>query len=82
MATPTPREIVRSLYDAIESGAHGEAPKPHFTDDATTVERPNLIKPRGNPRGPKLAATPDAKDIPRQLSRAGGSSGLVRDDSA
>lgn len=39
--------LVRDLHHAIESGAHGEDLRPHFTDDAETVERPNLISPRG-----------------------------------
>ena len=36
---------VRDLYLAIESGAPLTAA--HFTPDAETVERPNLIKPNG-----------------------------------
>ena len=36
---------VRDLYSSIESGAPLSAE--HFTPDAETIERPNLIKPRG-----------------------------------
>lgn len=36
---------VRDLYSAIESGA--PLSPEHFTPDAETIERPNLIKPDG-----------------------------------
>jgi ketosteroid isomerase-like protein len=43
----SPIQIARSLYAALEAGKHGEELRAHFTDDAVTVERPNLIKPGG-----------------------------------
>lgn len=42
-----PLELARALHAALEAGAHGDALRPHFTDDAVTVELPNLIKPDG-----------------------------------
>lgn len=41
----TNREHVLALYRAIESGS--PLNRARFTDDAETIERPNLIKPRG-----------------------------------
>jgi ketosteroid isomerase-like protein len=43
----SPATVIRALYAAIESGAHGDALRAHFTDDAVTVEHPNLIRPSG-----------------------------------
>jgi hypothetical protein len=42
-----PIAIVRALHSALESGVNGEAPRPYLTADATTVERPNRLKPAG-----------------------------------
>lgn len=47
MQGSTPSDAVRRLYGALESGLKGDALRPYFTSDATTIERPNLIKPRG-----------------------------------
>lgn len=43
----TPSETVRALHRALESGTQGDALRAHFTDDATTIERPNQLKPAG-----------------------------------
>jgi len=43
----SPLAIARALHAALEAGTHGDALRPFFTQDAVTVERPNLIKPRG-----------------------------------
>jgi ketosteroid isomerase-like protein len=43
----SPIAIARALHAALEAGKHGEALRPLFTDDAVTVERPNLVKPGG-----------------------------------
>ncbi len=43
----SPITIARALHAALEAGTHGEGLRPLFTDDAVTVEHPNLIKPRG-----------------------------------
>ena len=43
----SPIALVRALHGALEAGAHGPALQPFFTPDASTVESPNLIKPRG-----------------------------------
>jgi hypothetical protein len=43
----SPIAIARALYTALEAGQHGEALRVLFTDDALTLEHPNLIKPRG-----------------------------------
>ncbi|HVK85007.1 MAG TPA: nuclear transport factor 2 family protein [Kofleriaceae bacterium] len=43
----SPITIARALHAALEAGRHGEALRELFTDDATTLEHPNLIKPRG-----------------------------------
>lgn len=45
--TPTPIEIVRRLHRALEAGEHGDSLRPLFTEDAFTVEHPNLVKPAG-----------------------------------
>lgn len=47
IAMTTPIEIARGLYAALEAGAHGAALRSRFTDDATTLEHPNRIKPNG-----------------------------------
>ncbi len=38
---------VRRLYADIEAGRAGEQLRPHFTPDAVTVERPNVLVPEG-----------------------------------
>ena len=44
----SPLDLVRALYGALESGALSEALAAElFTDDARTVERPNVLKPMG-----------------------------------
>lgn len=43
----SPSTIARALHAALEAGKHGEALRELFTDDAKTLEHPNLIKPRG-----------------------------------
>ena len=43
----TPIAITRRLHAALEAGRHGEDLRSLFTDDATTLEHPNLIKPAG-----------------------------------
>ena len=43
----TPLEAARALHAALESGLHGEALRPYFTPDATVLEHPNAIKPKG-----------------------------------
>lgn len=43
-----PVDIALSLHRALEAGAHGEALRPLFTDDAETVEHPNLVRPAGS----------------------------------
>jgi ketosteroid isomerase-like protein len=39
--------LARSLYAALEAGLHGPALRHLFTDDALTLEHPNVLKPRG-----------------------------------
>lgn len=43
----SPITIARALHAALEAGKHGEELRPFFTEDAVTIERPNLIKPAG-----------------------------------
>lgn len=43
----SPLAIARALHAALEAGKHGAELRALFTDDATTLEHPNLIKPRG-----------------------------------
>lgn len=43
----TPTAIALRLYAAIEAGKHGPELAAFFTEDAGTLEHPNLIKPRG-----------------------------------
>ncbi len=38
---------MHELHRTLESGAHGDELRTLFTDDAVTVERPNLITPAG-----------------------------------
>jgi ketosteroid isomerase-like protein len=45
--TSSPIQIARALHAALEAGTHGAALRSHFTEDAVTVEHPNLIKPAG-----------------------------------
>lgn len=47
----SPLELARALHRALEAGKSGAELRALFTDDARTVEHPNLIKPKG-------AATP------------------------
>lgn len=42
-----PAAVVRAFYAAVESGHAGPALREHFTDDARTVEHPNLVVPAG-----------------------------------
>lgn len=43
----SPIAVARALHEALEAGVHGEALEDFFTPDANTIERPNLLKPRG-----------------------------------
>lgn len=43
----SPIAATRALHAALESGAHGDQLRPLFTEDAYTIEHPNLIKPKG-----------------------------------
>ena len=43
----SPIAVARALHEALEAGVHGEALEDFFTPDASTLERPNLLKPRG-----------------------------------
>ena len=47
MDVTNPTEILIDLHQAIESGEHGDALAHHFTEDAVTVEHPNLMSPTG-----------------------------------
>src|SRR5262245_45258458 len=38
----------RALHAALEAGQHGEALRPLFTADVSTVTRPNAIAPHGS----------------------------------
>ncbi|MGJ6968303.1 nuclear transport factor 2 family protein [Streptosporangium sp. G11] len=40
-------DALLALHRAIEDGEHGAALARYFTDDATTLEHPNLITPAG-----------------------------------
>lgn len=44
--TRTPDHL-HALHRALESGAHGDKLRHLFTPDAETIERPNLLNPRG-----------------------------------
>ena len=43
----SPITVARALHGALEAGLNGKALEEFFTPDASTIERPNLIKPRG-----------------------------------
>jgi catechol 2,3-dioxygenase-like lactoylglutathione lyase family enzyme len=43
----SPLELVRALYLRLEAGESGEALSDLFTEDARTVEHPNLLRPTG-----------------------------------
>lgn len=43
----SPIALARALHAALEAGQHGPQLRPLFTDDALTIERPNLLKPAG-----------------------------------
>jgi ketosteroid isomerase-like protein len=43
----TPLQIARALHRALEAGKSGSELRSLFTDDAKTIEHPNLIKPAG-----------------------------------
>ncbi len=47
----SPIAIARRLYAALEAGKHGQELAPFFAEDASTLEHPNLIKPRGSQVG-------------------------------
>jgi ketosteroid isomerase-like protein len=49
--TDSPLAIARALHAALEAGKHGEQLVDLFTEDATTREHPNLIKPTGGTFG-------------------------------
>jgi ketosteroid isomerase-like protein len=43
----SPLQIARDLHRALEAGKSGAELRALFTDDAKTIEHPNLIKPGG-----------------------------------
>jgi ketosteroid isomerase-like protein len=43
----SPIVVARGLHAALEAGRHGDELRALFTEDAVTIERPNLIKPAG-----------------------------------
>lgn len=43
----SPVDIARAIHAALEAGQHGPELGPFFTEDVTTREHPNLIKPTG-----------------------------------
>lgn len=43
----SPIAVARELHAAIEAGVHGEQLRHVFTEDATTLEHPNLFRPQG-----------------------------------
>jgi len=47
----SPIAIAQALHAALASGLHGEALREFFTEDARTLEHPNLIKPSGGTAG-------------------------------
>ena len=51
--------LVHELHRTLESGAHGDELRALFTEDAVTLERPNLISPSGRtaPLDQMLAAS-------------------------
>jgi ketosteroid isomerase-like protein len=44
---PSSLAVARALHEALEAGHHGDELRPLFTDDATTLEHPNRLKPGG-----------------------------------
>jgi hypothetical protein len=42
-----PLEVVRRFQAAVAAGTHGEDLRVFFTEDATTIEHPNALKPSG-----------------------------------
>ncbi|BDZ65268.1 nuclear transport factor 2 family protein [Agromyces mangrovi Wang et al. 2018] len=44
-------QVLLRFYDAIASGASGDALRPHLADDAVVAEHPNAIAPTGAVRG-------------------------------
>jgi hypothetical protein len=43
----SPIAVARALHAALEAGKHGDELRSFFTEDAVTVEQPNLLKPAG-----------------------------------
>ena len=43
----SPSAIAKALHAALEAGRHGDDLRPLLTHDATTIEHPNVLKPRG-----------------------------------
>lgn len=43
----SPIDAARALHQALEAGVNGEALRGLFSEDAGTIEQPNLLKPRG-----------------------------------
>ena len=41
---PSPVALARALHEALTAGKQGEALRSLFTDDAVSIERPNLLK--------------------------------------
>lgn len=64
----SPTSAVLALYQALEAGQHGETLRAHFTEDANTVEHPNLLKPRG------ATAT-----LPEMLAASSAGAGLLKE---
>src|SRR5262245_5762506 len=66
----SPIAIARTLHAALEAGKHGEELRPLFTEDAVTIERPNLVKPAGATTGLEAglaAATVGAGLLSKQI---------------
>lgn len=55
----SPIMAAQALHAALEAGKHGDDLRAFFTDDATTIEHPNLVKPSGgvSPLSQILAAS-------------------------
>ena len=47
----SPIDIARALHAALEAGKHGSELRHLFTEDAQTIEHPNLVKPAGGTAG-------------------------------
>jgi ketosteroid isomerase-like protein len=62
----SPLAIARALHAALEAGKHGKQLVDLFTDDATTLEHPNAIKPSGGTFG-----------IDRMLAASSAGAGLL-----